>query len=544
MIDAHAKSFVRLTAMFAAFVAAPIVGEVRPAHGQQISALRQLDRNGNGRLDSNEVDSRTRGVIVGLAETAGVNTRFPMSLQELEAGLAKRNDRSRGNGSATGQNVRGFGPGTNGVDLSTVQGFGNGTGTTFVPGFSMDLDAVNRADLRLAKESLAKFDRNEDELLSERELRALRLRGNPTEFDANRDRHWDLHELAAALAMQRALGREVNLETDEERDRRRRDERRQADVDRRQERRDRDAERQLAQRNERIVTGVMQQFDFDEDGVLTELECRLAGHDMSLTDTNGDLQVSEDELLAWIERNTPEAAPPKPHAPEPPDWFQDKDVDGDGEVRFVEFVNERTRAQAEEFARLDANSDGIITAEEAILQAYFIGDYQQNKAVVIPAGAPVTSKIVIDDDFILEDLNVHLSITHSRDEDLDIYLINPDSVRVRLVAGVGGSDDNFDGTIIDDEAFNAFDDRDVGPPFAGRYRSSGMSLGDMTCLRDLYVGEASSARGTWQLVIDAERSDRVGILHRWALTVTPPDGDGADDQRTNNQRAGDRGIGR
>jgi Ca2+-binding EF-hand superfamily protein len=49
-----------------------------------------------------------------------------------------------------------------------------------------------------------------------------------------------------------------------------------------------------------------------------------------------------------------------------PDWFLQKDVDGDGQISMAEFASQWTPAAAAEFDRYDLNHDGIITAAECL----------------------------------------------------------------------------------------------------------------------------------------------------------------------------------
>ena len=49
-----------------------------------------------------------------------------------------------------------------------------------------------------------------------------------------------------------------------------------------------------------------------------------------------------------------------------PDWFLEKDVNGDGQVTMAEFTDNWTPDKVAEFARYDLNHDGIITAAECL----------------------------------------------------------------------------------------------------------------------------------------------------------------------------------
>lgn len=49
-----------------------------------------------------------------------------------------------------------------------------------------------------------------------------------------------------------------------------------------------------------------------------------------------------------------------------PDWFVQKDADGDGQISMAEFATEWTDTKAAEFEKYDLNHDGIITPEECL----------------------------------------------------------------------------------------------------------------------------------------------------------------------------------
>ena len=49
-----------------------------------------------------------------------------------------------------------------------------------------------------------------------------------------------------------------------------------------------------------------------------------------------------------------------------PDWFLEKDIDGDGQITMAEFTTNWTPDKVAEFARYDLNHDGIITAAECL----------------------------------------------------------------------------------------------------------------------------------------------------------------------------------
>ncbi len=52
-----------------------------------------------------------------------------------------------------------------------------------------------------------------------------------------------------------------------------------------------------------------------------------------------------------------------------PDWFVQRDADGDGQLTTDEFAPEGTKSQHDQFAAYDANSDGVVTAKEYLRAA-------------------------------------------------------------------------------------------------------------------------------------------------------------------------------
>ncbi len=131
----------------------------------------------------------------------------------------------------------------------------------------------------------------------------------------------------------------------------------------------------------------------------------------------------------------------------------------------------------------------------------------------------VTSTISVGDSFTLTDVNVGpLDITHTFDSDLDVSLTSPDATSVLLFSGVGGSGNNFTGTILDDEAGTHILSGFV--PFAGAFRPN-----DPVSALD---GDPSA--GVWTLEITDNFLADTGTLNSWSLelchAVTPLDSDG------------------
>ena len=104
-------------------------------------------------------------------------------------------------------------------------------------------------------------------------------------------------------------------------------------------------------------------------------------------------------------------------------------------------------------------------------------------------------------------LTVCLNITHTWDSDLDVRLIAPDSTEVLLFSGVGGSDDNFTNTCLNDSA-SLFISGGTAP-FTGTYLPMDI-LGN--------VNNGQNGNGKWKLKITDMYPQDAGSLLDWSMT--------------------------
>lgn len=130
----------------------------------------------------------------------------------------------------------------------------------------------------------------------------------------------------------------------------------------------------------------------------------------------------------------------------------------------------------------------------------------------IAEASSITSDLVVNGLFgRILDINVMLDITHPTDADLDVFLISPNGREVELFTDVGGAGDNFDDTVLDDEAATAIT---VGAaPFDGSYRPEGL----------LSSLDSQSPNGMWKLRIGDDTGIpgfAQGSLNSWALQIT------------------------
>ena len=167
----------------------------------------------------------------------------------------------------------------------------------------------------------------------------------------------------------------------------------------------------------------------------------------------------------------------------------------------------------------DLDGDGTLNGQDLPLPDFLISagtgtfSYSNDVPVDIPDSdgfnsGVATSAITIDSSGpIILDLDVTINLIHTFDSDLTINLIAPDGTVITLADSVGLDEDNFIGTIFDDDAAIPID---VGTaPFTGRFQP--MQL--------LSTFDGISAAGVWQLeVIDNFEFD-TGTILSWSMEI-------------------------
>jgi len=103
-------------------------------------------------------------------------------------------------------------------------------------------------------------------------------------------------------------------------------------------------------------------------------------------------------------------------------------------------------------------------------------------------------------------LLVSVNITHTYDADLLLTLISPSGRRVRLASNVGGSGDNFVGTVFDDSAPQLIGQGVA--PFTGSFRPE----------EPLSLLAGEEADGVWTLEVRDTMYWDTGVLNEWSLT--------------------------
>ncbi len=136
---------------------------------------------------------------------------------------------------------------------------------------------------------------------------------------------------------------------------------------------------------------------------------------------------------------------------------------------------------------------------------------QINRRIPLASGATqgtTSSQVLVTDSRQIQDVNVHVSITHTFVSDLQISLIAPWGSEIQLFNRRGANGQNLTSTTFDDEGTAAI--ASGSAPFSGVYRPE-QALGAF---------DGHAANGTWTLVIRDQVALNAGNLDNWSLEFT------------------------
>jgi subtilisin-like proprotein convertase family protein len=173
----------------------------------------------------------------------------------------------------------------------------------------------------------------------------------------------------------------------------------------------------------------------------------------------------------------------------------------------------------------DTNTDGVEDNGETGLSGWTVYDDLNNDGtfesstqstisspnvpVTIPAKTTITSTLTISGmSGTIGDLNLNLSINDTRDSDLVITLIAPNSTQITLASQNGGSGDNFTNTTFDDQATTSVSSGIA--PFTGSFIPIG----------SLAAANGISPNGVWTLQVADTSRHNSGTLVNWSVQVT------------------------
>ncbi|PHR89221.1 MAG: calcium sensor EFh [Blastopirellula sp.] len=484
-------------------VASLLTGRQLLAQGGLRESLEKLDKNQNGYIDPDEITPLARPYLERITEVRRMSLREPIRITKLQE--TARIYYALQNG-ASGKTVQPEGE-------SSVKPFGPAYDEPIVPGFGLGKVKYpyTQADLDFADKTIRRSDRNRDGLIDRAEAADAKwTHRNPFEMDLNKDNRLSRLELAQRYARRRMVdnaGAELVKKAIRTgsgiRPTNRDDDRRESSSD---------WWRKGGNRYW-LTSSILGRFDANRNGRLEMEEAQNLGIPTSLIDVNLDSELSRDELFAYFSKVQDELGGTTAGLPA---WFYELDEDRDGQVAMAEFTTEWTAEKLQEFASYDTNDDGLLTELEMIQSKAIVGgSYFNEDAEVLAPHKTVISEIEVTEGFLIADLNIQLSITHSSVSQLDGYLTGPDGQRIELFTEIGGSGDHFDETIFDDQSREHI--VKARPPFKGSFIPEGLTKRQPS----LNSFNGKSVKGVWQLVIRGSRSDRFGMLHSWGLIVKP-----------------------
>jgi len=194
---------------------------------------------------------------------------------------------------------------------SLVAGFSSKMEIIPVPGFGTMAETtssirVEEQDLREAEDRIKRYDKNADSALDEAELKEGRWGDSPMQYDRNKDGKLTKQELATRQARRRTL------------------------------------------------KGEQEQSKKDQANVAKKQEA---------TEEKKD-KPNPFEKTASYRLTDSEGKPARPAGL--PEWFTRNDINSDNQVSMSEFNRKWSDEVIEDFARFDANRDGLITSRECL----------------------------------------------------------------------------------------------------------------------------------------------------------------------------------
>lgn len=135
--------------------------------------------------------------------------------------------------------------------------------------------------------------------------------------------------------------------------------------------------------------------------------------------------------------------------------------------------------------------------------------YSPSQAISDGPGGVLTANLPVTHTGAVADIDVWLTITHTRDADLQVALVSPAGTSVTLFSGLGGAGQGFLGTVLDNQAANSIISGTA--PFTGIFCPQ-------NSLASLFGQNIS---GTWQLVVTDLAAGQTGSLAGWGLRIRP-----------------------
>ena len=275
-----------------------------------------MDTNGNGMLDPDEAQGPARFMLDRMARSnPKIDVTKPIPMSTLtESFQQMRSGGFSSEGSSFGS-----------VDEipilekdSLVPGFGKKIEKTPVPGFGASSEkfsvVLEERDLKEADDKMGRYDKNNDKMLDENELKEGRWSDSPMQYDRNRDGKLSRQELGVRYARRRLAGAGQTQDQQASNSNNRRD---------------------------AYNAGRPKENPEEKKEKANPYEKRAS---YRVTDSDGRM----------------------PNIPGLPEWFTRNDTNFDGQVSMSEFNRRPNQDTIDDFARFDANQDGWITNRECL----------------------------------------------------------------------------------------------------------------------------------------------------------------------------------
>lgn len=469
-------------------------------------SLDLLDRDQNGYLDPEEITPLARPYLERIAKARRLSLNRPNRIDQLQE--AARIYYALQNG-VSGEDVR---P----EREATLKRFGAGLDDLVVPQFGDGpvKHPYEMRDVYEARSTIRRLDRDEDGMLDRREAyRGKWTHRDPFSMDLNKDDKLSEQELAQRYARRRQLKsdagelikRAVRVGNGIER----------SDDPGKREREERERRDWWRQGGNRfwLTSALISRYDSNKNGRLEENETVDMKLPVGMIDADRNGELTRDELFAYVQQQQDQTGGQVEGLPS---WFYESDANQDKQIELTEYAQELNEETVNQFLAMDANGDGFLTTMEVLSSKSMMGGvFASEDAELLPPKKTIVSEIEISEDFVIQDLNVQLNITHTSTGMLDAFLTGPDETRIELFTAVGGSDDHFQKTTFDDQSrYNIVKAR---PPFEGSFQPEGL----VKRQPGLSAFNGKSIKGKWQLTIVGTRSERFGMLHQWSIVATP-----------------------
>lgn len=353
-----------------------------PAQTEKLKmVLESIDADGDGDLDQREMSPRIEKYL----QSKGVDTSRSPSIRKILKRVEEKNGTGASQaGAAKGElKVPGFG-----VDQADKQSQGGLLSFSNKPQRNVDPKVTGRAKIR-AQETLERYDRNRDKILSDDELRRARW-GNPPaqESDTNGDGRLSLSELVVRYEDRYVAEQKENERKSKERsDEKRNGEGRQPIVSSSKATLQKITVATTAKSSsakvsdnskyEKYAAGLMARYDKDKNGWLDKDEVAKMRRPPK-GDPNNDGRITKAELIAL---NSPKGTVVSSRSKttrtsssrgssvgrdssKGKSVFGGKDKNEDQQIQMNEFAERWTEKTVNEFNKLDTNGDAVISVDE------------------------------------------------------------------------------------------------------------------------------------------------------------------------------------